>query len=340
MKAFGYLFYYFLKAHLFFAYRLYYSKFQLHGMENVPKEGAVIFAPNHQNALVDSLLAGGPTWRCPHFLARADVFKNKHIGAFLRGLKMLPVYRFRDGLAEVKKNSASFEACHKMLLQGKSLLMFPEGNHNFHFRLRPLQKGLPRIAFEALEQADFQTSLKVVPVGIQYEDHFRGGSRVLLSFGKPIEVADYEEAYRTNPRRAYDALLAQLHGRIKELIVHIPKERYEEVFWQWKEKRVWKSDLVDQLRADQQVVKALVAGDESALPKGTKKHGLSTYKVFVFLMLPIHAFPAWLVEKITQKLVKEKQFFGSVHFVLSMYLYPLFYLFAFLLIFLVFVILK
>ena len=34
----------------------YYSRVEINGVENIPRDSAVIFAPNHQNALMDALI--------------------------------------------------------------------------------------------------------------------------------------------------------------------------------------------------------------------------------------------------------------------------------------------
>ena len=64
------------------------------------------------------------------------------IANFFRGLKMIPVFRFRDGLANVKKNAGAFEQTRALLKSKKSILIFPEGNHQASYYLRPLQKGI------------------------------------------------------------------------------------------------------------------------------------------------------------------------------------------------------
>ena len=44
----------------------------------------------------------------PVFLARADIFKKKMIAAILYFLKILPVYRIRDGFSSLKANDEIF----------------------------------------------------------------------------------------------------------------------------------------------------------------------------------------------------------------------------------------
>lgn len=76
-------------------------------MNQFPKKAAIIFAPNHQNALLDALRY------CLLFLkrciyTRADIFKKKMVAKILRFLKILPIFRIRDGYESLTYNDAVF----------------------------------------------------------------------------------------------------------------------------------------------------------------------------------------------------------------------------------------
>ena len=47
------------------------------GMERIPQDGAVIFAPNHSGALMDALVVVAMDNKPKVFLARADIFKAR-----------------------------------------------------------------------------------------------------------------------------------------------------------------------------------------------------------------------------------------------------------------------
>ena len=95
-----YTFRIYVKIVLFFLLK----KRTVFGIENIPKEGAVLFIGNHQNALIDALIIPTITKRKIHFLARAGVFKKNIIKKFLSTLNMLPAYRLRDGVENMNKN--------------------------------------------------------------------------------------------------------------------------------------------------------------------------------------------------------------------------------------------
>ena len=67
------------------------------GEENIPQDGAVIFAPNHTNALQDALAVLSINSERKVFVARADIFRNKRLAKILSFFKIMPIRRMRDG---------------------------------------------------------------------------------------------------------------------------------------------------------------------------------------------------------------------------------------------------
>src|SRR5665647_1213680 len=81
---------------------VFYRKVIVLGLDNIDPENHLIFAPNHQNALMDALAVLFTHKGQPVFLARADIFKRKAIASFLYFIKILPVYRIRDGFSKLR----------------------------------------------------------------------------------------------------------------------------------------------------------------------------------------------------------------------------------------------
>lgn len=77
----------------------YFKKIIVEGKENIPKNRPVILVANHQNALIDPLLLATHTNLNPWFLTRAAVFSNPIAAKLLHFIRMLPVYRLRDGFS-------------------------------------------------------------------------------------------------------------------------------------------------------------------------------------------------------------------------------------------------
>ena len=86
----------FLRALFRLALRIFFRRVEVEGAERVPREGAVIFAVNHPNALVDPLLLLCFAPRPVSVLAKAPLFSMPVIGSFVRAFDSIPVYRSQD----------------------------------------------------------------------------------------------------------------------------------------------------------------------------------------------------------------------------------------------------
>lgn len=214
-----------LKYYVDYGFKFYYKTTYL-GTENIPKDKPVIFAPNHQNALMDALaILSTQTWQ-PVFLARADIFQKPLINKILTFLKIMPVFRIRDGFENLHKNDATFNKTIAVLKNGNGLVILPEGNHAEHKRLRPLKKGIARIALQAESSSPQGMDIQIVPVGIDYSDYKDVKSRLLVRYGKPIPVKSFLSTYNQNPARAYKGLLDELSKRLRDEMIHIGDEKY------------------------------------------------------------------------------------------------------------------
>ena len=99
----------FLRHYVDSTLKLSYRKIQYTGTGNVPSDGAVIYAPNHTNALMDALVILAMDRKPKVFVARADIFKNRTLAKIFAFLKIMPIMRMRDGINEVKKNNETIE---------------------------------------------------------------------------------------------------------------------------------------------------------------------------------------------------------------------------------------
>ena len=213
-------------------FRSFYSKFIVLDRENIPSRGPVIFAPNHQNALMDALvvLASNPYRLSNTFIARSDIFKKGFFAKALRFLKILPAFRIRDGYENLGKNDATFEAAREVLEQHNALCVMPEGNQGDQRKLRPFAKGIFRIAFTAQEQMAAGDDIRLIPVVIDYSNRERFGEEVIVDYGKPLRVSDYMPLYRENPAVAINRLRADLKAALHRQVVDLATERHYEAF--------------------------------------------------------------------------------------------------------------
>ncbi len=329
----GNLYYYPLKLYVFIMGYLYFRKLRVVGRKNIPLRGPLIFAINHQNALLDALLLSVVTWRNAHFMTRADVFNKPMIDKFLRGLKMLPIYRIRDGYDSVKRNDATFDSANKILQGGGVVGIFPEGSHSLNYKVRPLKKGVARIAFMAEEYADFDLNLKVIPIGIQYESHFDQKGRTLITFGEPIKVADFKDSYLQDKNKGMEQLISEISGKLKRLVLNVENPDYEKVLNEYKRRRVYKAKLTEQLKADQKLVDAIETGDPFT-EKPSLANPVSRFLGFLWRLVwkVIAYIPITLTDKLVQKTTKDPHFYGTMRFAFSLFTYQIFFLLVYFLI--------
>src|SRR5512133_914026 len=122
------LFYYILKCWLGAWFHWYYRRIEVVGKENIPADEPVIFAVNHQNALMDALSVLFTLPGSTVFLARADIFRKSFLAKILHFLKIMPVFRIRDGAENLSKNDDTFDAALQVLKDNHKLCLMPEGN--------------------------------------------------------------------------------------------------------------------------------------------------------------------------------------------------------------------
>jgi len=209
---------------------IFYRRVIVVGHENINPDHHLIFAPNHQNALMDALAVLFTHKGQPVFLARADIFRRKSIASVLYFLKILPVYRIRDGFSTLKGNDEIFDKTVDVIRHKNGLVILPEGDHAGFRRLRQLKKGICRVAFHADEASGFSMKIKIIPVGLEFTN-YQGYRQVLtVVYGKPVEVAEYHELYKTTPEIALNELRNRLAREMKMLMVHIESEEdYEAI---------------------------------------------------------------------------------------------------------------
>ncbi len=215
-----------LKSYVDFCFHRYY-RVSFHQKERINLRERMIFAPNHQNALIDALaVLTSFKWQ-PVFLARADIFGNKTIARILRFLKILPVYRIRDGYDQLANNEKVFRETFDVLDKNTSLTILPEGNHEGKRQLRTLKKGIARIAFNYRHEfADNKKEISIIPTGLNYSDYHAPGSNLHIRFGDPIPLADFDQLYQENQPKAYNGLIKRLESELKKQMLHIEDGEY------------------------------------------------------------------------------------------------------------------
>lgn len=221
--------YWVLKQYVIFADWIIHKKVLVTGKENIPKNKPVIFAPNHQNALSDPMAILLHTPYQPVWLARADIFKIKTVRWILHFLKMIPVYRIRDGKENLGRNDETFDISVRVLENNAALALFPEAAHSGRRQMLPHKKAVPRIAFMAEEKSGFNLDIHIIPTGIHYSHYWKFNRTIIVNYGQPVRVKPYLDEYLRNQGAAVNRLKDDLHQAILPLVINIKsKQHYTE----------------------------------------------------------------------------------------------------------------
>ena len=193
-------------------------------MERIPKDGAVIFAPNHTGALMDALVILAMDRRPKVFVMRADLFKNKKLAKVFTFCKIMPIMRMRDGFDEVKKNNETIEKAVEVLRDKVPFCIFPEGTHQTKYSTLPLAKGIFRIALQAHDLMP-DMPLYIVPVGVRYGSFFRFRSSARVQIGNPINIGEFiAEHGEYTTQEQMNHMRDCLQQRMQESIFYIPND--------------------------------------------------------------------------------------------------------------------
>ena len=216
--------YHLLRHYVDFVLRLSYRTIRYVGRENIPTDGAVIYAPNHTNALMDALVILAMDKQAKVFVARADIFKKPLLAKIFSFLKIMPIMRMRDGIDEVKKNTETIERAVDVLRDKVPFCIFPEGTHQTKYSALPLSKGIFRIAFQAQEMMP-DMPLYIVPVGLRYGSFFRFRSTVRVQIGEPINVGEFIALHSDmTPQEQMNMMKGVLASRMQQSTLYIPND--------------------------------------------------------------------------------------------------------------------
>ena len=299
---------------------LYYKRIKLFHTDRIPDSGPILFLPNHQNALMDPLIMAAYSTRKPFFLTRSDVFANGILRAFFSFLQMMPIYRMRDGRSKLSNNEAIFERCSEILLEGKSLVIFPEGNHNIQRRVRPLSKGFTRFLFRSLER-DPGFNPALIPVGVNYQQAAGFPDSAVFYFGNAVEFQDVlvpgdDQQTILKTKEVLFAQLVQLTAHIDD------EEKYEEILGRLEGQD---TDFTDPI-----TVNKLIASWRD-LPKNPRTKTPFLPKVWdvIFSSLNFPMIALWRLS--VKRLIPEIEFTATFRFLYSVVIYPIAYISGFVL---------
>jgi len=191
------------------------------GTENVPREGPVIFAGNHPNALMDGWLLTARCGRWPlHFLANAKLWSYRGLGPLLDASGAVPVYRREEHGGEVD-NQQAFDRVYEVIQSRNCMGIFPEGVSHAESRLVKLKTGTARIALESAARGT--EDLVIIPCGLNYIHRHRFRSQVLIEFGAPIEIDEqWTRAYGDDQQATVRDLTDRIGEALSSVTLNAP----------------------------------------------------------------------------------------------------------------------
>lgn len=157
--------------------KLYCLKFKITyvGLENIPKDGRLIIACNHQSSN-DPIVLGRGVKRTIHFMAKEELFENEALGIFIKHLNAFPIRRGQG-------DTTAVEYAENVVKKGYILGVFPEGTRSKDFKPARGKSGAALIAKV--------TGADVLPVSIYTSDEYKKGTRLTVRFGKVIKNEEF-----------------------------------------------------------------------------------------------------------------------------------------------------
>lgn len=186
-------------------------------------DGPMLVVANHPNSLLDPLIVFRTAGRLTRPLAKAPLFDQLIMGAVLRGLGGLPVYRRQDDDTQMHRNEDTFRKAIEALHAGDAVQIYPEGLSHSGPALAPLRTGAARIALSAEATAHWRLGLRIVPIGITYrrKSLFRGSALAVI--GDAFDLADQRATYEADPAAAVRAVTAQIATRLEALTLNLAR---------------------------------------------------------------------------------------------------------------------
>lgn len=247
--------------------------------KNVPADGMpLLIVSDHQNSLNDALgILLSVTDRKVRFITRADVFAiHPLIGRFLRWIGLLPAFRLAfEGADALERNRESFKELEEALLDGHTVVMYPEAGHQDKHWLGNFTYGYTRLAFQAAERGGFEKDIYILPSANHYDNYQGLRNRQLIRYGTPISLRPYYDLYKTKPRTAQREVNDLVRGQIRSMMLSIDDlGHYEAIDYirgsEWgcgycSGKGLDPERLPDKLASDRELVELLARKGDAAL---------------------------------------------------------------------------
>ncbi|MEO6961415.1 MAG: 1-acyl-sn-glycerol-3-phosphate acyltransferase [Puia sp.] len=204
--------YYLLRIFVWLGLKIFCRNIQVNKPELFKTKGPLVLASNHPNAFLDAIILGSLFHQPVHFLARGDAFGKPLMRKLLNALQLIPIYRLTEGKENLNLNELSFIKCQQILSAGGIVLIFAEGLSFNQWMLRPIKKGVARIALTAMQHEGLSSSVRILPVSLNYNSFESLNKTLIIHFGDMISAKDLSPGYpETKKMHQFNGLLS---GRI------------------------------------------------------------------------------------------------------------------------------
>jgi len=163
------------------------SEITIRGLENIPKEGAVLFVSNHQGHF-DSLVIHGFINKPKGFISIIEASKVPVISTWMREIDSV----FMDR-KDLRQSLACINQAIQLLQRGHSMVVFPEGKLSASAEPNEFNRGWLKLAT--------RSDVPIVPISIDgtYKAFGKNGewvkpAHVKCVISKPINVTDIKKA--------------------------------------------------------------------------------------------------------------------------------------------------
>jgi 1-acyl-sn-glycerol-3-phosphate acyltransferase len=199
-------------------------RWRVEGAERIPTEGPALLASNHLSyfdPIAVSYLAHFSRRRV-RYLAKAELFQHRILGAGLRSMGQIPVERGSG-------DAAALEAAAAALQAGRCVHVFPEGTISGDLNPMAGKTGLARLARAAgvdVLPVGLWGTHRVIPPKDRKPKRFR--TPIAMVVGQPVPVGP-----DANPRETTDRIMAGICAAVARARAIYPPPKPDEAGAWW-----------------------------------------------------------------------------------------------------------
>lgn len=208
--------------------RVFFRSITIRNSAMIPDEGPVIILANHPSTFMDPIVIASVANREVYFLGKGELFRGGVAKWLLPKLNIIPVYRKQDDPTQMNKNADTFRKCYEHLEKGGAILIFPEGVSITERRLKPVKTGAARIALGAEARNDFKLGVKIINIGLNYDNPHKFNRDLFVNIHPPIETKNYAAAFKQDEFKAAEAITEEIRQQLEEVVISIQDEKTDD----------------------------------------------------------------------------------------------------------------